>query len=224
VITIEGSLICWGGMKISDTVITSWVIIAVLTILSYVATRNMKDVPGPLQNAAEMVVEKLREYYSNILGEKVTRENFALLASFFIFIIVSNYSGLLPGAGKIKGFFVPTASLSVTVGLALMASYTTHHVGVKTLGAKKYLKSFFGASLIMIPLTLIEQIVRPLSLSLRLYGNLHGEETVNEQLFELFPVLLPLLIQVLSLLFCAIQAIIFTMLVSLYIAEGIEHE
>ena len=74
----------------------------------------------------------------------------------------------------------------------------------------------------MLPLNLIEQIVRPFSLALRLYGNLYGEEMVTRELGNLFPLVLPLLMQVLSLLFCLIQAIVFTMLLSIYIEEAIE--
>ena len=74
------------------------------------------------------------------------------------------------------------------------------------------------------PLTLIEQVVRPFSLALRLYGNLYGEEMVTEQLGELFPIGLPLVMQVLSLLFCLIQAIVFTMLLSIYITEATGEE
>ena len=138
-----------------------------------------------------------------------------------MFIIVSNYSGLLPGAGHFKAFKVPTASLSVTAGLAIVGFFTIHTVGVKERGWKGYLKSFLS---VMLPLTLIEQFVRPFSLALRLFGNLYGEEMVTENLYTIFPVLVPLVMQVLSILFCLIQALVFTMLLSLYIAEAAEEE
>ena len=77
---------------------------------------------------------------------------------------------------------------------------------------------------VMLPLTLIEQFVRPFSLALRLFGNLYGEEMVTENLYTIFPVLVPLVMQVLSILFCLIQALVFTMLLSLYIAEAAEEE
>ena len=80
-----------------------------------------------------------------------------------------------------------------------------------------YLKSFLS---VMLPLTIIEQFTRPFSLALRLYGNLYGEEMVTENLYKLFPVIAPLLMNVLSLLFCLIQALVFTMLLSIYISEA----
>lgn len=213
-----------GPVQITSTLTTMWAIILILTILSILATRKLKDVPGPLQNIAEMAVESLQKYFADIMGAKTAKKYFPIFATYFIFIIVCNYSGLLPGAGHFKGFAVPTACLSVTAALAIVAFFTTHTIGIREVGAKRYFKAFIMPYLIMLPLNLIEQAVRPVSLSLRLYGNLYGEEMVVEQLYNIFPVLLPLLMNVLSLLFCFIQAMVFTMLLSIYVAEGIEEE
>lgn len=211
-----------GPLEVTRAVVTMWVIIAVLGILSWLATRRLRDVPGPLQNAAEMAITKLRNFFAGNMGEANARRYFPLMATFFIFIIVSNYSGLLPGAGK--GFAVPTASLSTTAGLAVISFFATHVVGVQRRGVLGYLKSFITPFALMLPLNLIEQVVRPFSLALRLYGNMYGEEMVTEQLGHIFPVLVPLLMQVLSLLFCLIQAVVFTMLLSIYIEEAIGEE
>lgn len=213
-----------GPVQITSTLTTMWAIILILTILSILATRKLKDVPGPLQNIAEMAVESLQKYFADIMGAKTAKKYFPIFATYFIFIIVCNYSGLLPGAGHFKGFAVPTACLSVTAALAIVAFFTTHTIGIREVGAKRYFKAFIMPYLIMLPLNLIEQAVRPVSLALRLYGNLYSEEMVVEQLYNIFPVLLPLLMNVLSLLFCFIQAMVFTMLLSIYVAEGIEEE
>lgn len=213
-----------GPVEITSTIITTWIIILVLTVLSILATRKLKDVPGPLQNVAEMAVEGLQNYFAGVLGAKTARKYFPIFATFFIFIIVCNYSGLLPGAGHFNGFAVPTACLSVTAALGLVAFFTTHTIGIREVGAKRYFKAFILPYIIMLPLNLIEQAVRPVSLALRLYGNLYSEEMVVEQLYNIFPILLPLLMNVLSLLFCFIQAMVFTMLLSIYVAEGMEEE
>lgn len=210
-----------GPIEITGVVVTMWVIIAVLALLSWLATRKMKDVPGTLQNLAEMAVSKLQGYYEGILGPELAEKYFPVLATLFIFIIVCNYAGLLPGAGHLKGFSVPTASLSVTAGLAIVGFFTTHTVGIRERGVKGYLKSFVS---VLLPLTLVETFVRPFSLALRLFGNLFGEEMVTEQLYGIFPILVPLVMNVLSLLFCLIQALVFTMLLSIYIAEAAEEE
>ncbi len=216
-----GALFSIGPLEITGTVVTSWVIIAIIALVSYLATRNLKEVPGVLQTGAEVVVGGLQNYFEKNLGRKAMRKYFPIFATFFIFIIVSNYTGLLPGAGHLKGFAVPTASLSVTAGLGIISFFTTHTLGIKEKGVKKYLKSFLS---VMLPLTILEQFVRPFSMALRLYGNMYGEEMVGSQLYNIFPILVPLVMNVLSLIFCYIQALVFTMLLSIYVSEAIEEE
>lgn len=210
-----------GPVEITGVLVTMWVIIALLALFSWLATRRMKEVPGLLQNIAEMSVSRLQDYYEGVMGEKLARKYFPLMGTLFIFIIVCNYSSLLPGAGHLKGFSVPTASLSVTAALAIIGFFTTHTVGIRERGLWGYLKSFLS---ILLPLTLVEMFIRPFSLALRLFGNLFGEEMVTEQLYGIFPIIAPLLMQVLSLLFCLIQALVFTMLLSIYIAEAAGEE
>ena len=120
-----------GPLEVTSAVTTMWAIILVLTVLSWLATRCLKEVPGPLQSAAEIAVGKLRDYYEGLLGKRKARKYFPVFATFFIYIIVCNYSGLLPGAGHVKGFALPTASLSVTAGLATVAFFTTHVIGIR---------------------------------------------------------------------------------------------
>ena len=211
-----------GPVQITSTLTTMWAIILILTVLSILATRKLKDVPGPLQNVAEMAVESLQNYFAGIMGAKTAKKYFPIFATFFIFIVVCNYSGLLPGAGHFKGFAVPTACLSVTAALGIIAFLTTHTIGIRERGLGHYLKTFIMPFFLLLPLNLIEQFVRPFSLALRLYGNLYGEEMVLEQLYNLFPILLPLLMNVLSLIFCLIQAMVFTMLLGIYVSEAAE--
>ena len=216
-----------GPLQVTSTVVSMWAIILVLTVVSYLATRKLKEVPGPLQNLAEMAIEKLQSFFADTLGQKHMRKYFPIFATFFIFIIVSNYSGLLPGVGHVQGMALPTASLSVTAGLGVVAFFTTHVIGVKERGLKRYAVSFakpLYLCVLMLPLNLIEQLIRPMSLALRLYGNMYGEETVTENLYNIFPIGAPLIMQVLSLLFCLLQALVFTMLLSIYVSEAVEEE
>lgn len=213
-----------GPLEITGVVVTSWVIILLLTLFSILATRKMKPVPGVLQNAAEMAVESLENFFAGIMGRHHARKFFPVFATFFIFIVVSNYSGLLPGAGHLTGFSVPTACLSVTAALGLIAFFTTHTLGIRERGVKRYFKTFILPFALMLPINLIEQIVHPVSLALRLYGNLYAEEMVVEELYNMFPIILPLVMNVLSLLFCFVQAMVFTMLLSIYVSEAVEEE
>lgn len=205
------------GLNVTAEVVTMWVIIAVVTLISAIGTRRLKDRPGKLQNALEMAVEKLVGFFADMLGRERARKYLPLFGTLFIFIVVSNYSGLLPGAGVVRGFGPPTSSLSVTAGLAIVVFISTHYLGVRTHGLKGYLHHFIKPVFFMLPFLLIEEIVRPLSLSLRLYGNIYGEESVTHQLYQLFPVGVPLVMMILSLLFCTIQAVVFTMLSAIYI-------
>lgn len=215
-----------GPLEVTGPVVTMWVIIAVLGIVSWLATRRLKEVPGPLQNLAEMAVEKLRDMYSDTLSRKNLDRYLPVLGTFFIFILACNYSGLLPGAGK--AFAVPTASLSVTAGLAICAFFYNQFAGIRAKGVWGYFKALCGPSVIlvvlMLPLNLIEQVVRPFSLAMRLYGNIFGEETVVENLGHVLPLVLPLLMQVLSLLFGVLQAMVFTKLLAFYVEEATEEE
>ena len=213
-----------GPLQITGVVMTTWVIMLVLTAFAILATRNLKDVPGPLQNLAEMAIESLQNYFSGILGKKYADKYFPIFATFFIYIIVCNYAGLLPGAGHLTGFSVPTACLSVTAALAIISFGATHTISVRERGLKHCLGGLLKPFVLMLPLNMIEQLVRPFSLALRLYGNLYGEEKVTEELYSIFPILLPAVMNLLSLLFCFIQAMVFTMLFAIYVLEGIEDE
>lgn len=214
-----------GPLQVTSTVVTMWAIVLLLGLVSFLATRRLKEVPGPLQSVAEMAVGSLRNYYSGILGEKYANKYFPVFATFFIFIIVSNYSGLLPGAGHLKGFAVPSACLSVTAALGIIAFFTTHTIGIKEKGFWRYLKHLFSSMpIVLFFLVILEQFVRPFSLALRLYGNMYGEEMVGEKLYEIFAIGVPLIMNVLSLIFCLIQALVFTMLLSIYVSEAVEEE
>ena len=216
-----------GPLQVTSTVVSMWAIILVLALVSFLVTRRLREVPGPVQNLAEMAIEKLQSFFADSLGQKHMRKYFPIFATFFIFIVVCNYSGLLPGVGHVKGMAQPTANLSVTAGLGVCAFFTTHILGVRERGLRHYAASFakpLYLCFLILPLNLIEQFIRPMSLALRLYGNMFGEETVTENLYEIFPIGMPLIMNVLSLLFCLLQAVVFTMLLSIYVSEAVEEE
>lgn len=213
-----------GPLQVTSTVTTMWGVIIVLGLLSYFATRNLKTIPGPLQNVAELAVESLQKYFTGNLGKKIARRYLPIFATFFVFIIVSNYTGILPGFGHVSGMATPTACLSVTAALGIIAFFTTHAVGIRERGFGSYMKTFIMPIAVMLPLNLLEQVIRPVSLALRLYGNMYGEEMVTEQLYEILPIGAPLIMNALSLIFCFIQAMVFTMLLSIYVSEAVGEE
>lgn len=104
----SNALFSIGPLEVTKTVVTMWVIIVVLGLVSWLATRRLKMVPGPIQSAAEMAVTKLQDYFTGTMGRDNARRYFPVMATFFIFIVVSNYSGILPGAATALPCLRPT--------------------------------------------------------------------------------------------------------------------
>lgn len=209
------------GLEVTSVVTTMWGLMALLTLLSYLATRNLQKIPhSPLQNFLEFVLESILGFLTQTMGsEKQARRYFPILASFFILILASNYSGILPGAGHLPGLQAPTSTLSVTAAFAIIVFFSTHYYGVKAKGLR-YFKHFIEPIPFLLPINILEEFTKPLSLSLRLYGNVYGEEMVVAGLFSLLPLFLPVPMMLLGLLFGLIQAFVFTLLASLYIGNA----
>ena len=214
----------FGILDVTGEVIMMWAILAVLTVLSLIVRRDLRERPGKLQNVIESGVEYLDNFFTEIIGKKKTREFYWFLASLFVFIIVNNYSGLVPGVGLTKWTKAATSSLSVTLGLGVATFLFLQTASIKTLGFRGFCKRFVSPVAFMLPLLILDEIIKPASLAIRLFGNIFGEESVTENLYELLPIGAPIIMMALSLLFCAIQAMVFTMLVSIYLDEATESE
>ena len=217
-------LIPLGGiLDVTGEVVAMWVLLALLAVLSVLATRNMKERPGKFQNMVECGIEYLDNFFSGIIGRHLARKYFFFLGSLFIFIIFANYTGLIPGVGLTKYFAAPTSSLSVTLGLGVTTFVFLQIAGLRA-GVKHYFKRFVSPIAFMLPLMVLDEFIKPASLALRLFGNVFGEETVTHNLYDLLPIGDPVIMMALSLLFCAIQAVVFTMLTSIYLEEAVEVE
>lgn len=211
----------FGVLDVTGEVVTMWIMLLVITLLSLIVKRNLKERPGKFQNVIETGIEYLDNFFSDILGKRKSRKYFTFLASLFIFIIFSNYSGMIPGVGLTDYVKAPTASLSVTAALGVLTFIFLQVSGIRH-NAKHYFSHFVKPMFFMLPLLLLDEIIKPASLALRLYGNIFGEEMVTEELYHIFPIGVPVVMMVLSLLFCALQAMVFTMLVSIYLDEVTE--
>lgn len=228
-----GAIFHIGSFGVTSVMTTMTGITIILLFVCLAATKKLRTVEGAdtqtptgLQNAMEWLVEFLDNFLVDIMGNaKVARKYFPLMASLFIFILISNYTGLLPRAGHLPGLSAPTSSLSVTVALSVTVFISTFVFGFREHGIK-YILHFFKPVAFLFPLMLIDELIRPVSLSLRLYGNIYGEEMISQKFFEMMPILLPLPMQFLSLLMGLIQALVFMILTSVYISEAVidEHE
>ena len=213
-----------GILDVTGEVVVMWVILAVAALLSVLVTRNLKEQPGRLQNLIETGVEFLDNYFSGIIGKKKARRYFYFLGSLFVFIVFANYSGLFPGVGLTKYAKAPSSSLSVTLGLGVVTFFFLQGASIRAKGVWGYIKRFLNPVFILTPLLILDEFIKPASLALRLFGNIYGEETAIEQFYEALPIGAPLVMMILSLLFCALQAIVFTTLVSIYLEEAVETE
>jgi F-type H+-transporting ATPase subunit a len=205
------------GCPVTSYVTTTWAIMAILLAVGLAVSCNLKKVPGRFQMLAEYSLGGLLNYFGGIMGHERTRRYFPLLATLFLFILFSNWSGVLPGAGHIIGFHPPTGTWSVTVALAIIVFVMVHYIGIREKGLH-YFAHLFEPFFFMFPLNVIEELVKPLSLSLRLYGNVYGEEMVAAVFLGMFAPLTPIPMQLLGILFGFIQALVFTTLTAIYIS------
>lgn len=218
---LEGSPWLYVGMSILDIVF--------LVTLSIFATRNLKKVPGKLQNLLEMVVGGLDDFFGGIVGPSGQR-HVPFLITIFLFILTMNLTGLVPI------FKSPTSTLNETVALALTVFFYVQCQGICANGLWGYIRHFLGEPLwlspIMLPIHIIGELAKPLSLSIRLFGNIFGEETVILQLALLGPVifgmrLIPVQFPMMAFgVFTAVvQALVFSVLSAAYIVMlATEHE
>ncbi|MDD2585155.1 MAG: F0F1 ATP synthase subunit A [Syntrophomonadaceae bacterium] len=209
-----------GPIPVDHLVFTEWVIIALIGIIAFTATRNMQLVPRGLQNAFEAIILWTYDFFTQLMDKEHVAKKWApILTAFFLFILLSNYSGLIPGAAHVQGFQPPTSNWNVTMTLALITFCSVHVAGFSE-HKGRYFKHFVSPGWAMLPLNLIEEIAHPLSLTVRLFGNIFGEEMVIAFLLFMAPFVIPSAIMGLSLLLGAIQAIVFTILSASYIAAA----
>jgi F-type H+-transporting ATPase subunit a len=207
--------------EISNVEVAEWFIMAVLIAIAYVINRavingRFTKVRGTL----ELLFDFLEGWFSSFIGgRKQARRFLPLLATLFLFILFSNYLGLVPSVGLHWSLFAPTGRWGTTLGLAIVVAIACQYVAVVEMGVKGWLMHLIHLG----PLSILEEFVRPFSLSLRLFGNIFAEETLLAVIVMLAPFIAPIPIMGLSLMFGAIQAIVFTTLSAIYIGGILEH-
>lgn len=202
----------------ADAIAYTWLVIVLLLLLSVLATRTLNSVPGRLQNFMEVVIGGIENMIVETMGEH-GRPFFPLIATLALFILVSNLIGLVPG------FFPPTANINTTAACAIIVFLSTHVVGIKHHGLH-YLKHFMGPIAWLAPVMFFIEVIghlsRPVSLTLRLFGNMNGHELVLMIFFGLAPFLVPLPMILMGVLVSFIQAFVFMLLAMIYIQGSLE--
>jgi F-type H+-transporting ATPase subunit a len=203
-----------------DTLIISWIVMALLVVGSWLITRHLKKMPRGFQNMLEVLVE----FLENLLKENMSPQGysaFPYIATLFLFILFSNLMGVIPGL-VIPELKSPTGDINVTFGMALVVFILSQAYSIKARGGKGYLLSFFKPNPLFLPLNLIEQVTRPLTLAFRLFGNIFAGEVLLIILYILVPVLIPMVWSAFSIFIGVIQAYLFVMLGIAYISSAIE--
>ncbi|MDO5345556.1 MAG: F0F1 ATP synthase subunit A [Lachnospiraceae bacterium] len=206
----------FGGIAVAESTVITWVIMAVLVLGSLLLTRNFRvNQISKRQAAVEAAVTWLNHFVENMIGENGKRY-VPYLVTVLLYIGISNISGLF-------GVKPPTKDLNVTAALALMSILLIEIAGIRQKGMKKWGKSFAEPVAIIAPINVLEIFIRPLSLCMRLFGNVLGAFVIMELIKQLIPVGVPLVFSLYFDLFDGlIQAYVFVFLTSLFIKEAVE--
>jgi F-type H+-transporting ATPase subunit a len=233
-------------IPVTNAMVTNWVLsLAVIIAVRRIVGRHPTPVPSRGQALLELFVEKLRALFEPIVGQSALPHVLPLLLTFFLYILIQNWSGLLPGVGafglldatgQLHYFFRPTnADLNATLGLALAATAGWGYIVLRHAGLKVFLHDTFGnranrgelpfplyllMGLVFIGVGLVDlvsMLFRVVSLSFRLYGNTFGGESLISRMLGLFGYLVPIPFYFLELLIGLIQALVFTLLTAVYV-------
>ena len=208
-----------------QVLITSWVVLSLIIGIALIANQNLKTIPENLQNLTEYVTEFIRDLAKTQIGEKDYIKWVPFLGTIFLFVFVSNWSGaLLPWRvlelpnGELAA---PTNDINTTVALALLTSLAYFYAGISKKGFS-YFKRYISPAAFLLPINILEDFTKPLSLSFRLFGNILADELVVGVLITLVPLVVPIPIMLLGLFTSAIQALVFATLAGAYIGESLE--
>lgn len=215
-----------GNLKLHGEVfLTSWVVIGILLIAAFAATRDIKRVPQGIQNVMEYALDFIRGIARDQLGEKEYRPWVPFIGTLFLFIFVSNWSGaLFPWKlfhlpeGELAA---PTSDINTTVALALLTSLAYFYAGFSKRGLG-YFRKYIEPTPVLLPIAILEDFTKPLSLSFRLFGNILADELVVTVLVLLVPLFVPIPVMLLGLFTSAIQALVFATLAGAYVHEAME--
>lgn len=204
-----------GPVEITSSILTTWFIIIALAGISWVLTRGLSTLPSTYQVVLESIVVVMKEAVADVLPNQVNLI-FPFIATLWIFILIANLVGVIPGLSS------PTADLSVTTSLAILTFLSVHWFGIRAEGLKNYLGHYLKPSPLLLPFHLISEISRTLALAVRLFGNIMSLELTALLILMIAGFLVPIPILMLHIIEAILQTYIFGMLSLIYIAGGIQ--
>jgi F-type H+-transporting ATPase subunit a len=203
-----------GPVAITRPVVTTWAIMAVLTLGSWAVTRRLSLHPDRRQATLELIVTGIIGQVEEVI-RKEARPFLPILGTLFIFLVAANLSGVLPGVEA------PTGKLETPAALALIVFVSVHFFGVRARGPLGYLASFAQPKLIMLPLNIVSEITRTFSLMVRLFGNVMSGEFIIALVVGLAGLFVPIPLMALEILVGLVQAYIFTVLATVFIGAAV---
>lgn len=206
-----------GPLHITGTVITTWVIMALLLVFSLLLSRRLRLDPGPLQTTVEGLVETIDNAIAEVAPQHC-RKIMPFIASLWIYLVLANLVGLLPGMHS------PTRDLSATTALAILVFLSTHWYGLRIQGARSYLRHYLLPNPILLPFHIISEITRTVALAVRLFGNMMSLEMAALMILLVASFLAPIPILMLHIVEALVQAYIFGMLALIYVAGSIQSQ
>jgi F-type H+-transporting ATPase subunit a len=206
-----------GDFQVTVTVATTWGIMAVLGLISWIATRSGQTHPGILQTIAEGVVASLEDAIAAAAPQHA-RQLLPFIATLWIYLVVANLVGLVPGLDS------PTRDLSQTSALALLVFFSVHWFGIRSQGLKNYLRHYLTPSPILLPFHIISEATRTIALAIRLFGNMMSLEMAALLVLMVAGFLAPVPLLMLHVIEALVQAYIFGMLALIYVAGGMQSQ
>lgn len=208
-----------------QVLIVSSLVILLTLLFSFLGTSNKNIIPNTWQNFMESVVEFIKDIAQNQLGETNYRPWLPFIGTLFLFIFGCNWAGAIIPWKLIKlsegEFGAPTNDINTTVALALLTSFMYFYAGLSTKGFG-YFKRYIEPTPLLLPINILEDFTKPLSLSFRLFGNVLADELTVSVLALLVPLIIPLPVMLLGVFASSVQALIFSTLAGAYIAEAVE--
>jgi len=204
-----------GPVEVTSTVVTTWLVMAFLVVISYLIGRSLKVRPGVFQNILEWIVEAIDNLLKDMIGPG-SRLLLPFVGTLAIFIAAANLTGLLPGLKA------PTTDINTPLALALIVFFSVHYYGIRQRGLIGHLKHYVEPIFLMLPIEIASEVARTLSLTFRLFGNMMGEEIVVSILFLVLPLIVPVPMMIFGIFTGFIQAYVFTILTITYLAGAVK--
>lgn len=214
---LRGTGVQLGTFVLAEPVLTTWGIMLALAAGSWIVTRRLSLDPGPVQVVLEGLLNATDEAIRAVLPAHTTRL-LPFIATLWLFIVVANLSGLIPGV------HAPTSDLSTTLALAVLVFLSVHWFGIRTEGLKAYLRHYLAPMPLMLPFHLMSELTRTLALAIRLFGNMMSLEMAALLVLLVAGFLVPIPVLMLHIVEALIQAYIFGMLALIYIAGAIHSQ